>query len=179
MEFAKTARAAWQADDSYYSSEENSIVLAFLWISLGAIAGANARYMLSRWAARALNPAFPFGTMLINVTGSFLLGLFMAWTTKRVLVDVRWRLLMAVGFCGGYTTFSSYAFETIAYFQQGQWLLLWTKCCRQQLAVVGGSTRRNSPGKGTVKCQPEWRFRSLSTSTKPTNGTTGRCTWRS
>jgi CrcB protein len=117
-------------------------VLAFLWISLGAIAGANARYALSRWAARALTPAFPFGTLIINVTGSFLLGLFLAWTTERVLVDVRWRLLIAVGFCGGYTTFSSYAFETIAYFEQGQWLLLWTNVVANNLlslaAVLGG-----------------------------------------
>ena len=117
-------------------------MLAFLWISLGAIAGANARYALSRWAARALTPAFPFGTLIINVTGSFLLGLFLAWTTERVLVDVRWRLLIAVGFCGGYTTFSSYAFETIAYFEQGQWLLLWTNVVANNLlslaAVLGG-----------------------------------------
>ena len=117
-------------------------MLAFLWISLGAIAGANARYALSRWAARALTPAFPFGKLIINVTGSFLLGLFLAWTTERVLVDVRWRLLIAVGFCGGYTTFSSYAFETIAYFEQGQWLLLWTNVVANNLlslaAVLGG-----------------------------------------
>jgi len=117
-------------------------VLAFLWISLGAIAGANTRYLLSRWAARALNPAVPVGTLLINVSGSFLLGLFMAWTTERVLIDPRWRLLIAVGFCGGYTTFSSYAFETVVYFQQGQWLLLWTNVLGNNVlslaAVLGG-----------------------------------------
>ncbi len=96
---------------------------AVLWISLGAIAGANARYFLSRWAARIFNPAFPYGTLIINVTGSMLLGFFLIWTSERVLADPRWRLMIAIGFCGAYTTFSSYAFETMYYFEQGHWLL--------------------------------------------------------
>ena len=96
---------------------------AVLWISLGAIAGANARYFLSRWAAKGLSPAFPYGTLIINVTGSMLLGFFLIWTSERVLADPRWRLLIAIGFCGAYTTFSSYAFETMYYFEQGHWLL--------------------------------------------------------
>ena len=96
---------------------------AVLWISLGAIAGANARYFLSRWAAKSLSPAFPYGTLFINITGSLLLGFFLIWTSERVLADPRWRLMIAIGFCGAYTTFSSYAFETMYYFEQGHWLL--------------------------------------------------------
>jgi fluoride exporter len=99
-------------------------VLDFLAISLGAVVGANLRYFMSRLAARILGPVFPYGTLTINVLGSFVLGFFLAWTTERAMVDPRWRLLIAVGFCGGYTTFSSYAYETAAYFQQGQWPLL-------------------------------------------------------
>lgn len=99
---------------------------AVLWISLGAILGANARYFLSRWVARVITASFPYGTMLINVSGSLLLGFFLVWTTERVLADPRWRLLIAIGFCGSYTTFSSYAFETFAFFEQGNWgLLAW------------------------------------------------------
>src|ERR1700675_3849971 len=79
---------------------------------------------MSRSAVRLLGPAFPYGTLAINVLGSFALGFFLAWTTERAMVDPRWRLFVAVGFCGGYTTFSSYAYETIAFFQQGQWTLL-------------------------------------------------------
>ncbi len=94
---------------------------AYFWVSLGAIAGAALRYFLSRLVARFVTVEFPAGTLLINVTGSFLLGLFLVWTTERVLADYRWRLLIAIGFCGSYTTFSSYAFETFAYFEQGQW----------------------------------------------------------
>src|SRR5690348_5268086 len=103
------------ADDSYQSQLENSIVTAFLWISLGAILGANARYVISRYAAKLLTPTFPVGTMFINVTGSLIVGFFMAWSTERVILDPRWRLLVVVGFCGGFTTFSSYAYETMAY----------------------------------------------------------------
>jgi CrcB protein len=98
-------------------------VQAVFWISLGAIAGANARYFLSRWAVKSLSPAFPYGTLIINVTGSMLLGFFLIWTSERVLADPRWRLMIAIGFCGAYTTFSSYAFETMYYFEQGHWLL--------------------------------------------------------
>ena len=99
-------------------------MLDFLAISLGAVAGANLRYWTSRYAVRLLGPVFPYGTLTINVLGSFVLGFFLVWTTERVIVDPRWRLLIAVGFCGGYTTFSSYAYETMALFEQGQWLLM-------------------------------------------------------
>jgi len=92
----------------------------FLTISIAAILGANLRYVLSRVAAREFGPVFPVGTLIINVVGSFIVGLFVIWTTERVLVDPRWRLLVVVGFCGSFTTFSSYAFETMSFFEHGQ-----------------------------------------------------------
>jgi fluoride exporter len=104
--------------------QENSIVLDFLAISAGAVAGANLRYWMSRYAVRLLGPVFPYGTLAINMLGSFVLGFFLVWTTERAVVDPRWRLLIAVGFCGGYTTFSSYAYETMAFFEHGQWMLM-------------------------------------------------------
>jgi len=114
-------------------------VLDFLAISLGAIIGANARYFTSRYAAKALGPVFPYGTLFINVMGSFIVGLFIVWTTERVLVDPRWRLLVVVGFCGGLTTFSSYAYETMAYFEQGQWLLMATNFLTNNLLCLGAA----------------------------------------
>ena len=99
-------------------------MLDFLAVSAGAVAGANLRYWMSRYAARLLGPVFPYGTLAINVLGSFVLGFFLVWTTERAVVDPRWRLLIAVGFCGGYTTFSSYAYETMAFFEHGQWMLM-------------------------------------------------------
>lgn len=93
-----------------------------LWISIGAVIGANLRYLVAQQVARITSPGFPYGTMLINCTGSFALGFFLIWTTERVLADPRWRLLIAVGFCGGYTTFSSYAYESFALMEKGQWV---------------------------------------------------------
>ncbi len=98
--------------------------MAYLWIALGAVVGASARYFLSGYIAKVLSPGFPYGTLIINITGSLVLGFFLIWTSERVLLDPRWRFLIAVGFCGSYTTFSSYAFETFALFEQGQWLLM-------------------------------------------------------
>ena len=96
--------------------------MAYLWIGLGAIVGASARYFLSGYAAKIFLSAFPYGTLIVNITGSLVLGLFLIWTGERVLLDPRWRLLIAIGFCGSYTTFSSYAFESFALLEQGQWL---------------------------------------------------------
>jgi CrcB protein len=111
----------------------------FLAISFAAIAGANLRYLLSRLAARQLGPVFPFGTLFINIVGSFIVGFFVIWTTERALVDPRWRLLVVIGFCGSFTTFSSYAFETMAYFEQGQWGLMLANILSNNLLCLGGA----------------------------------------
>ncbi|MBV8070176.1 MAG: fluoride efflux transporter CrcB [Acidobacteriaceae bacterium] len=94
-----------------------------LLISLGAIAGANLRYFVAQLVSRLIPSNFPYGTLVINFSASFILGLFLIWTGERVIVDPRWRLLIAVGFCGGYSTYSSFAFETFALMEQGRWML--------------------------------------------------------
>jgi CrcB protein len=117
---------------------ELRIVLAYLWVSLGAIVGASARYFVSRFVAKAITASFPYGTLLINITGSFILGLFLVWSTERALADPRWRLLVAIGFCGSYTTFSSYAFESFALFEQGNYLLFtWNVLANNGLCLAG------------------------------------------
>lgn len=95
----------------------------YLWVALGAVVGASARYFLGLLAARNFASAFPYSTLIINITGSLILGFFLVFSTERALLDPRWRLLVAIGFCGSYTTFSSYAFESFALLEQGQWLL--------------------------------------------------------
>lgn len=108
-------------------------------ISLGAIFGANARWLISRWAAKLIGPVFPYGTLFINVSGSFIVGLFMIWSTERMLLDPRWRLLIVVGFCGAFTTFSSFAYETMYYFEQGQWTLFFVNFVSNNLLCLGAA----------------------------------------
>jgi CrcB protein len=111
----------------------------FLAISVAALVGANLRYLLSRLAAKELGPVFPYGTLFINIVGSFIVGFFVIWTTERVLLDPRWRLLVVVGFCGSFTTFSSYAFETMAYFEHGQWGLMFANVLSNNVLCLGGA----------------------------------------
>jgi CrcB protein len=119
----------------------------FLAISVAAIVGANLRYLLSRIAARQFGPVFPYGTLLINVVGSFIVGFFIIWTTERVLIDPRWRLLVVIGFCGSFTTFSSYAFETMAYFEQGQWGLMAVNILSNNLLCLGAALAGMASGR--------------------------------
>jgi CrcB protein len=114
-------------------------MLDVLVICLGAVVGANARYFISRFAAQALGPVFPYGTLFINVAGSFIVGFFVVWTSERVLVDPRWRLLVVVGFCGSLTTFSSYAFESMSFFDRGQWMLMLTNIFGNNLLCLAGA----------------------------------------
>lgn len=118
--------ALW-ADNSYrYINTilwEDSAV-NYLWIAFGAVLGASARYFLSGLVARNLSSAFPYGTLLINISGSLVLGFFLIYSAERVLLDPRWRMLLAVGFCGSYTTYSSYAFESFRLIERGQWLMV-------------------------------------------------------
>jgi CrcB protein len=74
---------------------------------------------MSLWAAQRLGTAFPWGTLIINFSGSCLLAVFIAWTANHIPLDPRVRLFLAVGFFGAYTTFSTYATESVALWQSG------------------------------------------------------------
>jgi fluoride exporter len=83
-------------------------------ISLGAIAGALSRYYLTLWFAQRFGTAFPYGTFFINITGCFGMGFFATFALDRVaIVSPEVRLLVATGFLGAYTTFSTYGLDTI------------------------------------------------------------------
>jgi fluoride exporter len=97
------------------------VTVDYLWIGVGAAVGANGRYLIGQAAANWIGSDFPYGTLIINVSGSLLIGLGMVLLSEHMLVDTHWRLLLIVGLLGGYTTFSSYSYETIALLQQGRW----------------------------------------------------------
>lgn len=92
----------------------------FLIISIGAIVGANLRYWIGDWVAQRVGASFPFGTLVVNLTGTLILGIFLTLATERFLIDPRWRVLIAIGFCGSYTTFSSYTYESVNLILTGQ-----------------------------------------------------------
>ncbi len=94
----------------------------FLLISLGAMLGANLRYWIGVWVAGKLGTSFPYGNLIVNLTGSLVLGFFMTLAVDRLLIDTRWRVFFAIGFLGSYTTFSSYTFESLSLIMEGQWL---------------------------------------------------------
>lgn len=93
-----------------------------LWIGLGGFFGANARYFLGRLIAERVGTGFPWSTLLINVSGALAIGVVLEALAIREVGNPAYRLLLAVGFLGGYTTFSTYAFETIALLEDGLWL---------------------------------------------------------
>ncbi|MGB3240537.1 MAG: fluoride efflux transporter CrcB [Geitlerinemataceae cyanobacterium] len=88
-------------------------------IGLGAIPGALSRYYLAVWCQRWLGTDFPFGTLFANLSGAFLMGFFITLTLERAIVSPDLRLLIAVGFLGSYTTFSSYALDASALWHAG------------------------------------------------------------
>jgi CrcB protein len=92
----------------------------YLLIGLGGFLGANARYLMAQWVGRILGFGFPYGTLIINASGSFLLGLFMGLLHHRPLDFLQPRLFLAVGFLGAYTTFSTFSYETLRLAQDGQ-----------------------------------------------------------
>lgn len=99
----------------------------FFVIGLGGLLGANLRYRVTdwvqRWAGEHLNPNFPWGTLVVNFTGSLLLALFIAWSADRLsIVTPRVRFFAATGFFGAYTTFSTFANESVGLLRGGDWL---------------------------------------------------------
>jgi CrcB protein len=95
----------------------------FLWICLGGAAGTGARYLLSGWLLRVAGPGFPWGTLAVNVLGSFLLGLIMHVALATDLLSPTLRLALTTGVMGGFTTYSTFNYETLQYLQGSDWLL--------------------------------------------------------
>ena len=95
----------------------------FLWICLGGAAGTAARYLLSSWVARSAGPAFPWGTLAVNLIGSFLLSAIFHVAVTTGSIGPTLRVALTTGVLGGFTTYSSFNYETLALLEQRSWLL--------------------------------------------------------
>ena len=95
----------------------------YFWIAIGSALGGVSRYWCSGVAARLIGETFPWGTLVINVVGSFVIGFFGTLTGPdgRIFVGSMARQFVMVGFCGGYTTFSSFSLQTLALMNDGEW----------------------------------------------------------
>ena len=90
-----------------------------LLVGLGGGIGSIARYLCQKWFSESYPHPFPWGTFLVNLCGCFLIGVFYAATEKTSVLSPPTRLLLITGFCGGFTTFSTFAFENMSLLRSG------------------------------------------------------------
>ncbi len=98
---------------------------SYFWVAVGGALGTMGRYWCSGFVARLVGETFPWGTLVINVLGSFVIGFFGALTGPdgRLFVGTNARQFVMIGICGGYTTFSSFSLQTLNLMNDGEWLL--------------------------------------------------------
>ena len=99
-------------------------MLAYLWVAIGGALGSVGRFWLSGLVANRFGETFPWGTIVVNITGCFVIGLFntLTGTEGRWLVSPAARTFFMIGICGGYTTFSSFSLQTLNLVNDGEWL---------------------------------------------------------
>jgi CrcB protein len=98
----------------------SSSVTKYVMVALGGAIGAVTRFVLGAYIGERMGTRFPYGTFVINCSGSFLIGLTLTLLTERTTLSPNWRYLVPVGFIGAYTTFSTFEYETLVNMQDGQ-----------------------------------------------------------
>lgn len=93
-----------------------------LWVGLGGFIGSIARYLLSKYIFSQTGNAFPWATLAVNLLGCFIIGLLIGWFSRNEILSAEYRLFLMVGFCGGFTTFSTFASESLQLLRGGEWL---------------------------------------------------------
>jgi len=98
-------------------------MINYLVVSAGAALGGALRYGVSSFIQKHISVIFPYGTLVVNVVGSFILGFIMFYLSEKELIGNELRLFLTIGFCGGFTTFSTFSYETLNLFLETEYLL--------------------------------------------------------
>jgi CrcB protein len=110
-----------------------------LLVAIGGCFGSVLRYVISVAVAERAVSSFPYGTLIVNVAGCFLIGLFVALSEKGNIITPEWRILLTTGFCGGFTTLSTFSYESIRLIQDGELLYLSVYVVASILAGLGAT----------------------------------------
>jgi len=119
----------------------------YLWLAAGAVTGTFARYWLGLWAVDKWGTHFVYGTLLINLIGSFVLGLFLTMNLDRGMFTPNLRYLIAVGWCASFTTYSTFSWDTYRYIQEGNFKLAAANVTLTLLGCLGATWAGAMAGK--------------------------------
>lgn len=119
MELGPTLGPKYRVDSVYLPYSMKLLHISV--VAIGGGGGAVLRYLLGGWISDRTGPAFPWGTLIINATGSFVLCLLATLALERFTLSRTWFVALGVGFCGGYTTFSTFSYETLRLAAEGSW----------------------------------------------------------
>ncbi|MCX8072613.1 MAG: fluoride efflux transporter CrcB [Candidatus Binatia bacterium] len=113
-------------------------MLRVLLVGCGGFLGSACRYLVAGWVQGAFTSLFPWGTLTVNAVGSVLVGVVLALSLERGWLGVEWRVFLAVGFCGGFTTMSAFGYETFTLIREGSfWLAGWNVVANFSAALFG------------------------------------------
>jgi CrcB protein len=130
--------------------------MRFLLICLGGAVGTGARYLLGGLVARALGPDFPYGTLLINVLGSIMVGLIQEVGLSTLVIPDTWRLVLTIGVMGGFTTYSSFSYETLRLAEAGSWVAASAYVVFTTTFCLAGCALGLALGRGLVAGKVGW-----------------------
>ena len=119
---------------------------ALLFVGIGGGLGSILRYVISVFIGRHVPIVFPIGTLLVNISGCFLIGIFYSVFARYTDFNPEWRLFLITGICGGYTTFSTYSYDGLILLKQGSNLCFYVLCT----GIRGGGTAGNFCRSGVV-----------------------------